>query len=203
EQYRIVDEKTVYKRYIRILSRTTEHPVTQVRTDWDIVGSAYPLFCVVFPFFTATQSTRLVREYMQGPNTFAYTLAAGAFEAHKHTSPLVAAQREMSEEARLRGGRYVNLAQLDDAAELAEAAHWTDPAVLAKLPLELKWGTNRFVPYLCIDPEDDPTPYDRDAEEADMTVVQVTIAELRQLILRGQVLLPSVQTIWCGLEWLR
>jgi hypothetical protein len=100
---------------------------------------------------------------------------------------LEAAQHELSEEAQLKGGHWISLL----------------PSAQPNGISELKWGTNRFVPYICINPVLDENPKDRDAEEYMEIVRDVTIDEFTQFVMRGEVMLPSVQTGWMAIEWLK
>lgn len=68
---------------------------------------------------------------------------------------------------------------------------------------ELKWGKNRFIPYLCINPVKDENPLERDAEEYMEIVHDMTIKDLKNSITRAEMMLPSVQTTWMALEYLR
>lgn len=68
---------------------------------------------------------------------------------------------------------------------------------------ELKWGKNRFIPFLCLDPIKDKNPMARDAEEYMEVVHDVTVDDLKKIITRAEVMLPSVQTIWMALEYLK
>lgn len=115
-----------------------------------------------------------------------YTCVAGAYDRHKHTSILDSAQHELSEEAHLKGGQWIDLSPKEQPLGISE----------------MKWGTNRFVPFLCIDPIVDEQPLERDAEEYMEVVKDVSIADIKRFVTQGQVMLPSVQTIWMALEYL-
>lgn len=106
----------------------------------------------------------------------------------KTCSILEAAQHELSEEAHLKGGRWVNLLPKDHSPDGIS---------------ELKWGKNRFIPYLCIDPIHDENPLQRDAEEYMEVVHNVPINDLRKFITNAEMMLPSVQTTWMALEYLK
>lgn len=54
---------------------------------------------------------------------------------------------ELSEEAQLKGGKYIPLLPTDHNGIS-----------------ELKWGTNKFIPYLVLDAEHDLDPKPRDEE---------------------------------------
>lgn len=113
---------------------------------------------------------------------------AGSYDQRKHKSVLEAAQHELSEEARLKGGEWINL---------LPANHSPDGIS------ELKWGKNRFIPYLCLDPIEDENPLERDAEEYIQVVKDVIIDHLESFITQGEMMLPSVQTSWMALSYLR
>lgn len=68
---------------------------------------------------------------------------------------------------------------------------------------ELKWGKNRFIPYLCLNPSTDANPLARDAEEYMEVVNDVPVKEVESFITRGEMMLPSVQTSWMALIYLR
>lgn len=67
---------------------------------------------------------------------------------------------------------------------------------------ELKWGKNRFIPFLCLDPVKDENPMQRDAEECIEVVHDVSISNLKSFITKAEMMLPSVQTTWMALEYL-
>ncbi|KAI8149086.1 hypothetical protein BJV82DRAFT_574372 [Fennellomyces sp. T-0311] len=167
----IVSETKLHKRYITVWNRKTRFDDGR-EIEWDVVGhdTPYPTFVTVFTFNTAKR----------------YTCVAGSYDRRKHASPLESAQHELSEEARLKGGQWINLLPENQPNGIAE----------------LKWGVNRFVPYLCIDPEQDPEPLPRDNEEWMEVINDVPIDEFKRFISRGECMLPSVQTAWMALEYL-
>ena len=83
----------------------------------------------------------------------------------------------MSEEARLRGGKWIRLLPEDHQGIM-----------------EIKWGRNKFIPFIVIDPEEDPNPRARDAEEMMSVISNVTMDELDEIILSGDLALTAVQT---------
>lgn len=97
------------------------------------------------------------------------------------------AQYELSEEAHLKGGRLISLLPSSQPEGISE----------------LKWSKNRFVPYICINPVLDDNPKERDAEEYIEIVRDVSIDDFTQMVMRGEVMLPSVQTGWMAIEWLK
>ena len=73
---------------------------------------------------------------------------------------------------------------------------------------ELKWCTNRFVPFLNLDPVADQTPLDRDQEGGRVDVEymeyrDITLDELNQIILDGHMMLPAVQTCLMAMNWIK
>ena len=68
--------------------------------------------------------------------------------------------------------------------------------------MEGKWCSNRFTPFLVIDPvQAEPQIAARDVEEH-IEVIEWSVEELRAAILRGELLTPSVQTAFSALAWL-
>ncbi|KAI9478484.1 MAG: hypothetical protein EXX96DRAFT_249554 [Benjaminiella poitrasii] len=186
---KIVSEKILHKRYVTVWNRTTQFDDGRV-IDWDIVGhdTSYPTFVIVFIFNTTTKTTTLIKEYAQGSNEIKYTCPAGAYDRKKHKSILEAARHEMSEEAHLKDGEWINL--------LPEG--YTEDGIS-----ELKWSKNRFIPFLCLNPVKDDSPMERDAEECIEIVENVSIESLKQSITRAEMMLTAVQTTWMALEYLK
>lgn len=177
------EEPTVYRRYLAVQDRRVAYPDGRL-ANFDIVG--HPKcdyqFAVVFPFH-ADGTVTLLREFAQaalpGPPTV-YSLPCGGYDPRRHRDVAHAAASELSEEALLEG----------EVTPLLRAAH---PGVL-----EAKWCRNRFTPYLCIEPTPAASPDARDFEEH-CEVLRLPIAEVRALMLGGEMLLPSVQT--CALAF--
>ncbi|KAG0168171.1 hypothetical protein DFQ28_004929 [Apophysomyces sp. BC1034] len=183
----VLSETPAYKHFVTVWNRKTRFSDGRV-VEWDVVGhnTPYPTFVTVFTFNSVKKTTCILKEYAQGTNEVKYTCVAGLYDRRKHDSPLESAQHELSEEARLTGGKWICLLPEDQKDGISE----------------LKWGRNRFVPYLCLDPHLDPQPRARDAEECIEIVHDVKIADLKKFITHGQVMLPSVQTAWMALEYL-
>ncbi|CAM0136726.1 hypothetical protein VKS41_003539 [Umbelopsis sp. WA50703] len=184
----ILKDEIIHKRYITVWNRITRFDDGR-EISWDVVGHSTPLptFVTVFTFDTNTKTTCILKEFAQGTNEIKYCCTAGSFDRRKHADTLEAAQHELSEEAQLKGGHWISLL----------------PSAQPNGISELKWGTNRFVPYICINPVLDENPKDRDAEEYMEIVRDVTIDEFTQFVMRGEVMLPSVQTGWMAIEWLK
>eukprot|EP00850_Spirogloea_muscicola_P012321 SM000079S22439 [mRNA] locus=s79:246840:248355:+ [translate_table: standard] len=77
-----------------------------------------------------------------------------------------------------------------------------EDCIRQELSEEVKWCKNRFTPFLVIDPEVDPSPHPRDAEEI-IKVVCVNEHELRSLMYSGDMMLPSIVTCAMSLEKLQ
>ena len=185
EKFKILDETLAYKRYLSIMNRTVKYPDGR-QISWDVAGSQQkgPNFATCFPYFTATQKVRVCREYCQGVNGLRYTLCAGGYDLKKHRNIRECCEMEMEEEARLKGGTLVCLID-----ELGEGIS------------ELKWSTNTFIPYVCIDPVAS-FQGKRDMEEC-IEFKDVSIKEFMEIILKGEMMLPSVQTGLMAIDYLK
>ncbi|KAI8823132.1 uncharacterized protein EV422DRAFT_494325 [Fimicolochytrium jonesii] len=186
ERFPVVEEKEAYRRYLSVWNRKVRYPDGRV-IDWDVVGhdTPNPAFSVVFPFDTQSKTTCLIIEYAQGTNDLKYTFAAGGFDQKKHQTILDTSKQELSEEMRLTGGEWISLLPQDHDGIG-----------------EVKWSRNRFIPFLVLDPVYDEHPRARDAEELIEIRRNVDIRDLKDIILRGEMMLPSVQTAWMGLDYL-
>lgn len=54
-----------------------------------------------------------------------------------------------------------------------------------------------------MDPVDDDKPMERDYEEHIDIIRDVSVNELKQFIMKGEMMLPSVQTAWMALDYLK
>ncbi|KAI8812132.1 hypothetical protein BJ742DRAFT_794921 [Cladochytrium replicatum] len=183
----VVEEKVAYKRYLTVWQRSVQFPDGKT-VEWDVTGHTLPnpAFVVVFPFNTTKKTTTLIIEYCQGPNQMKYCFPAGAVDRKKHTSVEDAARAELSEEALLKSGQLISL--------LPEGHEGIS---------ELKWGRNKFIPFLVLDAESDENPGQRDDEELIEVVSDVSMERLKEIMLKGELMLPSVQTIVMGVDWLK
>jgi hypothetical protein len=183
---------TVFDRKIRFSSPSQTDKITNRELHYDVVGHPRSefKFATVLPFQSAKPgveaSVTLVHEYCQGPNNMGYSVPTGCYEPYKHASIEECARAELSEEAFLKGGEWIRLISPEHPG----------------IP-EVKWCANRFVPFLVIDPEEDPHPGERDAEE-DIQIVKVTISELKAM-LTGSVdmMLPSITTCYMAIDILK
>lgn len=200
ETYKIVSENVAYHRYVTVFDRKVEfpaHPTDRGRNreqpeihSFDVVGHPSSRFTYVtimaMKFSEPEPQVTLVHEFCQGPGAPFYNVPMGAVCSEKHGGSLEAAVRaELSEEAHLRGGELVRLLDSPNA-----------------MP-ELKWSVNRFQPFLVINPEADPTPLPRDAEESTMIVANVSLSDLRNIIFRGEMLPNSIATVALALNYLK
>jgi 8-oxo-dGTP pyrophosphatase MutT (NUDIX family) len=143
-------------------------------------------FVATFVYYSKTNTCVLIKEFAQAAlpqTTLVYNLPGGGFLPKRHASLQHAAQDELSEEAGLKGGTWVRL--------LPDGNH---PGVL-----ETKWCRNRLTPFLCIDPDVDPTPRPQEAFEY-IQRTEVTLPELRAAMLGGEMLLPALYTCMAALD---
>ncbi|KAK9818693.1 hypothetical protein WJX74_007454 [Apatococcus lobatus] len=194
EDFEIVHEKQVFKRYLTLYDRRIKFPAQKGQQrqehDYDIIG--HPQcgfhFVVTFPFHASSNDGQvtLLREHAQGPNQMMWVLPTGGFDPLKHGDSWEAGARaEMSEEAHLNGGDFV---------QLTPAGH---PGIV-----EGKWCANRFTPFLCLNPQADLSPGSRDEQEC-IEVHRISIAELREIMHSGDMLLPSITTCFLALARLQ
>mmetsp|Transcript_51765 Transcript_51765/g.135051 ORF Transcript_51765/g.135051 Transcript_51765/m.135051 type:complete len:122 (-) Transcript_51765:44-409(-) len=115
----------------------------------------------------------------------ALSVCCGGYEPTKHSSHLNAAEFELSEECRLRGGTWVKLIP-DEHPGIMEA----------------KWAATRFTPFLVLDPEADPDAREPDVEEF-IEQVDASVDEVEESALSGMMHLPSSQTVLMALRALR
>eukprot|EP00879_Flechtneria_rotunda_P017704 GHRR01018557.1.p1 GENE.GHRR01018557.1~~GHRR01018557.1.p1 ORF type:complete len:205 (+),score=42.12 GHRR01018557.1:1046-1660(+) len=193
-----VSQDVMYQRYLTVYDRQVQFAAEEGRSQpttlrFDVVGHprAEFSFAVIYPFHPYRDGRKggevtLVREYAQGPNAMMYCLPTGALDPKRHADLAQCAAQELSEEAFLSGGEW----------------HRLLPADHSGIP-ESKWCMNRFVPFMVIDPQPDPDPGSRDAEEVHMEVQRVTLHELRALMGSGKMLLPSMTTAYMALDQLQ
>ncbi|KAF8056772.1 hypothetical protein HT031_006270 [Scenedesmus sp. PABB004] len=198
QQYELVSEAPLHSRYLTVYDRRVRfcapgNPAECRVLDFDVVGHPRANFCfaVTFPFHPYKDGRRggevtLIREYAQGPHALAYCLPTGGLDPGRHADVAECAARELSEEAWLAGGQWHRLLAPEHPG----------------LP-EVKWCMNRFVPFLVVDPDTDPQPGSRDAEEASMEVLRLPLDEFRRLMVSGEMLLPSITTAYMALDRLR
>jgi len=148
--FKIISEATVYRRYLKVVDRLVEFP-NQEKIHWDIVEHSFNdshLFVCIFPFDLKTKTTTLIREYCQGTNSMSFGLPCGHFDRDHHKDLLHAAECELSEEAQLKTEIMINLLPPENSEGI----------------LEIKWGSNRFIPFLALDPISDVKPLPKDKE---------------------------------------
>eukprot|EP00884_Botryococcus_braunii_P018785 jgi/Botrbrau1/5590/Bobra.97_2s0018.1 len=194
-EFRVQSEEVLHSRYLTVYSRKVELPPTldgKVRViDYDLVG--HPKgefkFAVSFPFHPYPDrpggEVTLIREYSQGSNEMSWALPTGSFDRTKHDGLEACARSELSEEARLTGGKW---------EALLKDGH---PGIQ-----EVKWCLNRFVPFLCVNPQEDKEPGARDEAEF-MEIHRVGLEALRELMQSGDMQLPSLATCYLALDRLR
>lgn len=170
----VKDGSVLHERYLTVWSRTRF--VNGKEVMFDVVGKPgpYPNCVCIFPYDSKRRIVHMIKEYHQGTDEIKYGLPAGYYEQTKHVSIQHAAECELLEEGRLKGGQWKNM--------------------LPKGYSELKWVTNKVVPFLCVDPEWDDATVEGDAEE-DCQQVRVPLMGVLKLMREGKVSLTSLMTI--------
>ena len=190
---KVVDETVAYDRYLTVFDRTVEFPEDSMTVKYDIVGHprANFRFAVIFPFHPGDAASKtpatvtVIREYIQASNAMGYSLPTGGFNPKKRASLGNAASDELAEEARLEG----RLIDMLDAIDLEHPGF-----------VEGKWCSNRFRPYLAVDPRPMAHPPKRDAEEFSIETSRVTFPELKRLMYSGEMMVPSIVTANMAIE---
>lgn len=67
----------------------------------------------------------------------------------------------------------------------------------------MKWSSNRFYPFLVIDPEIDTEPKQRDAEEFIELIPDQSIDSIEHRIFNGEMILASAQSYWMAKNYLQ
>ena len=165
----------LWKRFLTVWNRTTM--VNGKAIEWDVVGRAQthqgPNCVCVFPYHSEDGTVTVIKEYHQGTDEEKYGLPAGYYEPERHTDIEDAARSELSEESYLKDGTLYNL--------------------LGEGYSELKWCTNKVVPFLIVDPIIDTNPKPMDSVEC-IERIRVPVKQLMEYIRRGQFTLTSLQT---------
>jgi hypothetical protein len=204
-EFIIHEERLAFKRYLKLWHRRIEFPDGRI-IDWDCIGEASPgpHFCVVFPYNSQTRKVRVIREYWQGINEMGYSLASGGFDEKKHKSIRECARFELLEEARLiiSEENLIPLIEHRIDESLALNSTISDTTQVYGIA-ELKWSRNRFIPFVCIDAAEDKDMQGVLDEEELIHLEDMGLDEWNELILKGKVALPSVQTTLMALSYLR
>jgi hypothetical protein len=192
-EFEISSESVAFKRYLTVYHRDVKLPSVKGEghdvLSFDIVGHPRCSFqySVVFPFHPSKHGQEptitIIKEYCQGPNAMCYNLPTGGYDDQKHKGSLEAcATQELSEEAHLMNGELLRL------IPEGHLGLW-----------EVKWCRNRFTPFLCLDPEAHPDPPARDVEER-IEILRVRVKELREIMLSGDMMLPSLTTCYLAFD---
>jgi hypothetical protein len=208
--FQIVSEKVIHQRYLTVYDTQVQFPPSNsastaqtppLSLHFDLVGHPQANFqyAVTFPFHPhplhpsdwRKGQVTLLREYAQGVNQLVYCLPTGAYDPRKHSTLLDCAKAELSEEALLRSP-HTNTSSWHCLLESNDS-----PGII-----EVKWCKNRFLPFIVVDAELDPRPGNRDKEEVFMEVMRVSVEEAKRLARSGEMLLPSVATIYLAIDWL-
>ena len=202
-EFKVHEEKLVSKRFLKYWHRKVEFPDGRV-IDWDCVGesSPGPHFCVIFPYNSQTRKIRIIREYWQGTNEMGYSLASGGFDSKKHKSIGDCARMELLEEARLTISEEKLIPLIVKKNDESIESFLFDSTNTFGIA-ELKWSRNRFIPFVCIDAQEDNENLGVLDDEELIHVQDIGLEEWNKLILEGKVALPSVQTTLMALDYLQ
>jgi ADP-ribose pyrophosphatase YjhB (NUDIX family) len=185
--FKILHQKELYSRYLSLYDRKIEFP-NGIQVDYDIIGHKFNTtgyFVCVFPFDSKKKTTTIIKEFCQASNSMKYSLPCGHFDIKHHRDFKHAAECELSEEANLKSNYWIPL--------LPEGHNGI---------LEVKWCVNKFIPFLAMDYQTDPNPMPKDKEEYIITINDLNINQLKEIILNGEMLLHSVQTSFMAINYL-
>lgn len=179
----ILNEKIVYSGWRTILRRTVQMRNGKV-VDFDLVGVKTGEGAVlIFAWDSRNKTATMIREYMPASHRIMFGLAAGLIEdKHGHDTEL-AARHELEEECHLRGGEWI---------------------LLTKEPVAMdKYSTTKMYCYLVIDPEPEENPKPLDDEEDIEIVSGVTIPEILEWLVHGEMNLVGSWGALLAIEKLR
>jgi 8-oxo-dGTP pyrophosphatase MutT (NUDIX family) len=173
--------EVMYKRYITVLNRNKQ--INNKQISYDIVGrgnGTSPNCVCIFPYDKINKLVYVIKEYHQGTDENKYGLPGGYYEEDKHKDILEAARYELSEECGIKG----------DLINLKREGY-----------SELKWVTNKVVPFICIDPIVDETPKKGDIEE-NIIIEKISIDEMMKKVYNCEFSITSVMTILLSLKYM-
>ncbi|KAI9298291.1 hypothetical protein K502DRAFT_283540, partial [Neoconidiobolus thromboides FSU 785] len=188
--FQIVSQSLQYSRYLKLYSQTVHFPKQNKIIDYDIVGhNLKHQFIVCCVYHSATKTFTLIQEYSQGNNNLLFGFVSGGFDNKKHLDIDACVKAEVLEEVGYSDGKLVNLLDYfnNEKRNIGKESEGI---------LEIKWGTNKFYPYLLIDPILSKKENERelDYEEYIKIIENITLEELEEYILNGKFYLPSTQT---------
>uniref|UniRef100_A0A7S2TH60 Nudix hydrolase domain-containing protein n=1 Tax=Lotharella oceanica TaxID=641309 RepID=A0A7S2TH60_9EUKA len=168
----VVSEKQLYKRFWEVSQRTVKHP-NGPEVEYQLMGHP-PTFkyVVVFPFHSKTKQVTLIRQWQQGLNQWWWQFPTGGHKP-QNKDELKSGADELSEEARLRGGRWYYL--IDEGKQI----------------IETSFSKNGFMPLLVVDPVKDPNPRNMDAEEEGLIEIHTVDVHVMQRLIETGRMVPS------------
>lgn len=181
--FEILDHRPIFQRYQTVYQRDVRFPSGHT-VSYDVLGNVRSDFksVFVFPFNRMTNRATVLREYAPGRNAESFSFVAGMYEPGKHEDVYAAAMAELSEEARLKGGQLIPLAD-NVAAD--------------------KYSMNEYFFFLALDCSQDEQPGTRDDEEWISGVYDMELSRVRTLISRGQLNTPNSLLGMLALDRLR
>jgi hypothetical protein len=190
DTYTILNETVMYDGWRRLIRRTVLLP-SSLQVDFEIVAQkGSDKAVLVFVWDSATKRATLIREYMPSVHRLMFGLAAGMVEdkhaKHLGNDSLIAAEHELEEECRMKGGTWYSLTAGDVVLD--------------------KYSSTGLSVYLVVDPtsiaESDAKP--RDETEEGMQVVHgVSVDEIRRKIAAGEMTVVGGWASMLALDKLR
>jgi hypothetical protein len=182
----------------------------QTVSEFDVVGCGGDQRGAVTMFvWNSTSSTAtLIREYNPSVKRCIFGVAAGSIDGDKHVSPMQAAAFELSEEAQLKGGRWIKLTTTSSSERSAKASVSASMLANSAEAVEVgvaqdKYIQQMFHAFLVIDPVVDENPRQLDDEEDIEIVRNVTIHSILQMIKTGELNIVGGWTALLAIEKLR
>mmetsp|Transcript_28670 Transcript_28670/g.34924 ORF Transcript_28670/g.34924 Transcript_28670/m.34924 type:complete len:230 (+) Transcript_28670:11-700(+) len=180
--YKLLSDKIVYSRWRSVIQRTIQLPSGEA-VNFDIIDQRGTGAVLIFAWNSRTKTATLLREYNPAPCKILYGPAAGLIESKHGSDPLVAARHELEEELHLKGGTWY-------------------PLNKKTVPMD-KYVVTEINAYLVLDAEEVLDPRERDAEEFIEIVKDLTVDDIKDLIVNGEMNLVGGWGCLMALEKLR
>jgi len=182
-QFTVLSEKLVYNGWRKVSSKEVIMPNGK-NVVFDVITQKEPSV-TVFIWDRRTSTATLVQEYHPGVQKMMFGAVAGAFESHKHTTPLECAMAELEEEAQLSCTENNWIPLLRDGS--------------TKVPFE-KYSDNQLHPYLALDCTPVINPKPMDDEEFIIIHKNISHSRLMEMISKGELNIISSYTVLLGIQ---
>ena len=180
---KLIHDKVAYKGWRTIIQRKVEMNGGHI-VDFDLVGvKTGDAAVLIFAWDSKTKTATMVREYMPGPHSYLWGLAAGLIEEKHNHDVELAARHELEEEVHLKNGRWILCTPTPVAMD--------------------KYSLTKLFLYLVIDPEKEDNPKQLDLEEEIEIVPLVEVKQILDLIKEGQLNAVSAFGSLLAIEKLR